>query len=66
MGNGDGTFQRARNYDVGRGPVCVLVIDINGDGVPDLAAANSDSESVSILLGNGMGPFRRRARRQEG
>ena len=30
---------------------------INGDGVQDLAVANSESESVSILLGNGDGTF---------
>jgi hypothetical protein len=32
--------------------------DFNGDGVPDLAVANSLSHNVSVLLGNGDGTFR--------
>jgi hypothetical protein len=31
--------------------------DFNGDGKPDLAVANVNSSSVSILLGNGDGTF---------
>ena len=31
--------------------------DFNADGHPDLATANSDSDTVSILLGNGDGTF---------
>ena len=31
--------------------------DVNGDGKPDLAVANSGSDTVSILLGNGDGTF---------
>jgi hypothetical protein len=37
-------------------PQSVVVADFNGDGIPDLATANSSS-SVSILLGNGLGGF---------
>src|SRR5262249_97265 len=40
LGNGDGTFQRARNFGVGVGPASVAVGDFNGDGRPDLAVAN--------------------------
>jgi hypothetical protein len=35
----------------------VAVGDFNGDGKPDLAVANWNSNSVSVLLGNGDGSF---------
>src|SRR5207249_11661880 len=41
LGNGDGTFQAARNFATGRGPSSVAVGDFNGDGIADLAVANS-------------------------
>ena len=31
--------------------------DFNGDGIPDLAVANWDDTTVTILLGNGDGTF---------
>ena len=42
---------------VGTGPYGVAVGDFNGDGHADLAVANTDSNTVSILLGNGSGGF---------
>ncbi len=57
LGNGDGTFQPARSFAVGSGPVWVVVGDFNGDGIPDLAVANYASNTVSVLLGNGDGSF---------
>jgi hypothetical protein len=60
LGNGNGSFQSPRiiQFPVGSDPQAVAVGDFNGDGIPDLAAANSDSNDVSVLLGNGDGSFR--------
>jgi hypothetical protein len=58
LGNGDGTFQPARNYGTGLHPDRVIVGDFTGSGVPDLATTNYDGNSVSIFLGNGDGTFR--------
>jgi hypothetical protein len=55
LGNGDGTFQAAKNYGVSSDPVSVAVGDFNGDGIPDLAVGSYGV--VSILLGNGDGSF---------
>src|SRR5439155_4573855 len=57
LGNGDGTFQAARNFATGAYSVSVAVGDFNRDGVPDLAVVNFTSSSVSVLLGNGDGTF---------
>jgi hypothetical protein len=57
-GNGDGTFQTAKDYSTGKLPRSVAVGDFNGDGVPDLAVASANSNSVSILVGNGDGAFK--------
>jgi hypothetical protein len=57
LGNGDGTFQAAENYDVGGNPDSVAVGDFTGNGKLDLAVANFLSNTVSILLGNGDGTF---------
>jgi hypothetical protein len=57
LGNGDGSFQAARNFAAGRRPFAVAVGDFNGDGTPDLAVANYNGSNVSVLLGNGDGSF---------
>ncbi len=71
LGNGDGTFQAAKNYDVGGdNPPSIVVADFNGDGKPDLAVAipgnipapattfpTCTQSSVNLLLGNGDGTF---------
>jgi hypothetical protein len=55
LGNGDGTFQAAVPY-YDPSPVSVAIADVNGDGKPDLIAANNGG-SVGVLLGNGDGTF---------
>jgi hypothetical protein len=63
LGMGDGTFQSARQYNTGGSPGGIVAGDFdgrhdaNGRPILDLAVANSTSDNVSILLGNGDGTF---------
>jgi hypothetical protein len=50
LGNGDGAFQAAQNFPTGLTPISVAVGDFNGDGTPDLATADEEVTSVSVLL----------------
>src|SRR6266487_1708880 len=54
------SFAKARNYTTGRGPYSIALGDLNGDGKPDLATANLDANTVSVLLNRGDGRFRAR------
>jgi len=71
LGDGDGTFQPVVNYSsggFGYYNLKVAVVDVNGDGHPDLVTLNGCSSpcdpigppegSVGVLLGNGDGTFR--------
>src|SRR5436853_1170076 len=51
LGNGDGTFQPARDFDagLGSGPIWVIVVDVNGDGKPDIIVANQSRNAVGVL-----------------
>ena len=59
LGNGTGGFTAAPGspFAVGMTPQSVAVADVNGDGKPDLLAANSGDNTVTVLLGNGSGGF---------
>ena len=59
LGNGSGGFTAAPGnpFAVGTWPWSVAVGDFNGDGVLDLATANSNGDNVTVLLGNGSGGF---------
>jgi len=39
------------------GPLQMIAADLDGDGALDLVTANSDADTVSVLLGNGDGTF---------
>jgi hypothetical protein len=51
------TFGPPTHFDTGTFPVSVALGDMNGDSVPDLATANLNAASVSVLLGDGAGGF---------
>ena len=57
LGNGDGTFTPAAEYEVDDLPESIAVGDFNGDGILDLAVANFSNEDLTILFGNGNGTF---------
>jgi hypothetical protein len=54
-GNGDGTFTFVSAQSAGGGVWMLNVGDVNGDGHDDVATANSNVSSGSILLGDGTG-----------
>jgi hypothetical protein len=44
-------------FNVGNNPVALAAKDFNGDGLPDIAVANQNDNSVSILLNDNQGNF---------
>jgi Bacterial Ig-like domain (group 3)/FG-GAP-like repeat/FG-GAP repeat len=65
MGKGDGTFGPVGTYASGGDePIDIAVVDLNGDGKPDLIVVNHSpcygcpgNGRVAVLLGNGGGSF---------
>src|SRR6202167_1238304 len=60
LGNGNGTFQTAKNYPVATSTSAsrlLAVGDFNRDGIQDLVATNDGLNNVSVLLGVGDGSF---------
>jgi uncharacterized protein (TIGR03437 family) len=59
LGSGSGAFTPAAGspFAVGPSPQSVAVVDINGDGKPDIVTANAVGNTVTVLLGNGSGGF---------
>ena len=57
QGNGDGTFRLAGSSPTGGRPYSVATGDFDGDGRQDVASANGNSKTLSVLLGNGDGTF---------
>jgi FG-GAP-like repeat len=42
---------------VGKAPGFIAVADVNHDGKPDLLVANTEDQTISVLLGDGQGNF---------
>jgi hypothetical protein len=61
LGNGDGTFAAPISYPTGEDmfgfPNSIIALDLNGDGMLDLAVANRNDKSISVLLNAGAGMF---------
>jgi hypothetical protein len=57
LGNGDGTFNLGQNptFATGPNPWAIAAADFNGDGRLDLVITNYNSNTITILLGNGDG-----------
>ena len=49
-GLGDGRLQLSASFDVGELPRSVARADLDGDGIPDLVTANTNSDDVSVLV----------------
>jgi hypothetical protein len=60
LGRGDGSFQPVLLPHPGAGlsPGSLVIADLDGNTVPDIATANRDDDSVTVLIGNGDGTFR--------
>jgi len=61
LGNGDGTFTAtalpSNSVATGLEAQSIVAGDFNGDGKIDLATANTGSDTLTVLLGNGDGTF---------
>jgi hypothetical protein len=59
LGDGEGNFHSAPGTPIPAGhlPNDIAVVDMNGDGNPDLVIANHQSPYLTILLGDGTGRF---------
>jgi hypothetical protein len=60
LGNGAGGVRPAAGSPIAVPglPESVVVADFNADRKPDVAVANNDADSITVLLGNGAGRFR--------
>jgi hypothetical protein len=54
------SFVHSATYRVGRSPASVAIDDLNGDGAADVVTANSESNTLSVLMNRGDGTFKAR------
>lgn len=57
MNNGSGVFSGIGIFPVGAQPVSMTAADVDGDNDLDMAAANMNGNSVTLLINNGTGGF---------
>ena len=59
LGNGDGTFGSPLLFAISGTPQALAVVDMNGDGTPDLVIAGFEdlADSIVVALGKGDGTF---------
>ena len=50
-GDGRGAFKQSASFPVGRGAWRIAAADLNADGTVDIVTSNSESNDVSVLLG---------------
>jgi len=55
--NGAGTFDLGRPMAAGLGMRCLILVDVNGDGLLDIATANTSADTASVLLAKPEGGF---------
>lgn len=49
-GRGDGSFGTRADYPAGSAPGALAVVDVSGDGQPDLIVADGEAGTVNVLL----------------
>ena len=57
IGKGDGTFTTGTTLSSDQGVGQIATGDFNGDGIPDMVAANSNGTTATVFLGKGDGTF---------
>jgi hypothetical protein len=58
LSNGDGTFRHAGDFQAGRAGAGAAILDVNGDGIPDVITTAGDPfNAIDVNLGNGDGTF---------
>ncbi|CAM4751681.1 unnamed protein product [Rotaria magnacalcarata] len=59
LGLNNETFTDFQTFSTGNNsyPVCLTLNDCNQDSIPDIAVANSESNTIGILMGHGDGTF---------
>jgi hypothetical protein len=55
------SFAAAKSYALGKGSSAITLVDLNGDGKPDVAAPHHDASTVTVLFNRGNGRFAARA-----